>query len=805
MYQDSCQYFNTGLLHKMEKVRKINILDADDEELMEISRRNLLSLDLKEMKAIQSYFKKVGRNPTDCEIETIAQTWSEHCIHKTFKAEIEYIEEDEGRVKKEKVRLLDEIMKTTKRLNKKWCISVFRDNAGIIEFTDKYGVAFKVETHNHPSALEPYGGAGTGIGGVIRDILGVGLGAKPILNTDIFCFGNLNTPYEKLPEGILHPRRIFKGVVSGVRDYGNRMGIPTGNGAIIFDNGYLYNCLVFCGTVGLIPKEKSFKEVKEGDFIVVVGGRTGRDGIHGATFSSASLEKDIPTSVVQIGNPIVEKKLLDVLLVARDRNLYNSITDCGAGGLSSAIGEMGKELGAEVYLEKVPLKYRGLSPWEIWVSESQERMVLSVPPDKVKPLLNLFKSEDVEATVIGRFVKTGYLKIYHRGKIVADLSMEFLHCGIPKRKLKAYFRIKRESKERKRKVNFEKMVLKLLRDPNIASKEVVIRQYDHEVIGQTILKPLVGKENDGPSDGVVLKPLYDEWKGIVVSCGINPFYGKIDPYFMAGCCIEESLRNLVCAGGNPTKVAILDNFCWGDVSDEKQLGLLVRTVKGCRDFAMKYKVPFISGKDSLNNFFTDEKGRKISIPGTLLISAIGIIEDVRNSVSSDFKREGNPVYLCGKTYKEFGGSHYYKLLNIQGGEVPKPRPEEAMEIMKKLHRAMRNGWIEACHDCSEGGFIVALSEMVIGGKMGVEIDTEKIICEDENLETRLFSESQGRFIIEVKKEYEENFEDLMKGSEFSKIGKVIENPVMKIKKGRKTLFEIGYKKLKNSWKGSIKW
>ncbi|HDN97853.1 MAG TPA: phosphoribosylformylglycinamidine synthase subunit PurL [bacterium] len=788
----------------MGKIREINIIDADDRELMEISRKNLLSLDLKEMKAIQNYFRKIGRNPTDCEIETIAQTWSEHCFHKTFKAEIEYIEEEDGKRRKEKIRLLDEIMGVTRKLRKKWCISVFKDNAGIIEFNDKYGVAFKVETHNHPSALEPYGGAGTGIGGVIRDILGVGLGAKPILNTDVFCFGRLDTPYEKLPEGVLHPKRIFKGVVSGVRDYGNRMGIPTGNGAIIFDNGYLYNCLVFCGTVGLIPKEKSFKEVKDGDFIVVVGGRTGRDGIHGATFSSTSLQKDIPTSVVQIGNPVVEKKLLDVLLVARDMGLYSSITDCGAGGFSSAIGEMGKNLGAEVYLEKVPLKYKGLNPWEIWLSESQERMVLAVPPDKVKKLLQIFKKEDVEAKVIGRFVNTGYLKIYYRGKVAGNLSMEFLHKNIPERKLKAYFKIKKEHDEKERKIDFEDMVLKLLSDPNIASKEVVIRQYDHEVIGQTVVKPLVGKENDGPSDGIVLKPLYDEWRGIAVSCGINPFYGKIDPYFMAGCCIEESLRNLVCVGGNPKKVAILDNFCWGDVNDERQLGLLVRTVKGCRDFALKYKVPFISGKDSLNNFFV-ENGKKISIPGTLLISAIGIIEDVRKSVTSDFKKSGNPVYICGKTYRELGGSHYYKILGIDGGIVPKPRPEKAMEIMEKIHIAMKNGWIKSCHDCSEGGISVALSEMVIGGGTGVDADIEKIICEDGKIETKLFSETQGRFLIEVDEKYERDFERLMENTEFSKIGKVIDEPLMRIRKGREILFEIRYEDLKNSWKGSIRW
>ena len=787
-------------------IKEIKILNADDNQLMEISKKSLLSLTLHEMKKIQSYYKKIGRNPTDCEIETIAQTWSEHCFHKTFKSEIEYIEKYGQKKLKQKIVLIKEIIEVTKKLNKKWCISVFKDNAGIIDFTQNYGVAFKVETHNHPSALEPYGGAGTGIGGVIRDILGVGLGAKPILNTDVFCFGPIDFPYENLPIGVLHPKRIFKGVISGVRDYGNRMGIPTGNGAIIFDEGYICNCLVFCGTVGLIPKDKVYKKVKNGDLIVLVGGRTGRDGIHGATFSSTSLDKDVPTSVVQIGNPIIEKKMMDVLLTIRDKNLYNAITDCGAGGLSSAVGEMGKHLGAEVHLEKVPLKYKNLSPWEIWLSESQERMVLAVPKNKIKQLLKLFKEEDVEATVIGKFKKTGFLTLYYRNKIVGNLQMKFLYNGVPKLKLKAEYHpnIFSQQPHQLKNVSLKEIILKLLGNPNISSKEVVIRQYDHEVQGHTVLKPIVGMDNKGPSDAVVLKPIYDRNNGVIVSCGINPFYGEIDPYFMAGCCIEEAIRNIVCVGGNPTKIAVLDNFCWGNIKDKIQLGKLVRCVKGCKEFALKYKVPFISGKDSLNNFFIKEKGDIVSIPGTLLISGIGIIDDIRKVVSSDFKKEGNLIYLCGKTYCEFGGSQYYKTLNIKGGNVPVPRPEKTLKLMKKIYKGVKMEFISSIHDCSDGGFICAISEMVIGSIYGAEIYIEKILSENCDVETLLFSESQGRFIIEVKKEFQKEFENLI-SEEISLIGKVISLPFLKLYNKGKILLEINKKELEDAWKGKINW
>ena len=397
-------------------VKEIEILTADDTELMRISREGTLSLSLDEMHTIQAHFGTLGRNPTDVEIETIAQTWSEHCVHKTFKSTILYSEA--GKEPEQIDGLFPSyIQRATEEIAKSWCVSVFSDNAGIIEFDEQFNLVFKVETHNHPSAIEPYGGAGTGIGGVIRDSLGTGLGAKPILNTDVFCFGMPDTPYSQLPKGTLHPKRVFKGVVAGVRDYGNRMGIPTANGAILFDSRYTANPLVFCGNVGLIPRNRCDKSVEPGDLVVAIGGQTGRDGIHGATFSSAELDDTSESlgSVVQIGNPIMEKKIVDALLQARDRNLYRSITDCGAGGFSSAVGEMGEHIGAEVHLERVSLKYEGLAPWEIWLSEAQERMVIAVPPENLEELMDIMEAEVVEATVLGSFTDTHRLQVFYEG------------------------------------------------------------------------------------------------------------------------------------------------------------------------------------------------------------------------------------------------------------------------------------------------------------------------------------------------------------------------------------------------------
>lgn len=787
---------------------EIKILGAGDEQLKLISRQNLLSLSLPEMKAIQEYFEKLGRQPTDCEVETIAQTWSEHCYHKTFKAEISYAEKKGGRTEKENIVLFREIMEVTSRLADSRCLSVFKDNAGVVRFDGKYGAAFKVETHNHPSALEPYGGAGTGVGGVIRDILGVGRGAAPVLNTDVFCFGELTVPYEALPEGVLHPKRVYKGVVSGVRDYGNRMGIPTGSGAIIFDEGYRNNPLVFCGTLGIIPAEAVEKEVSENDVIVVAGGRTGRDGIHGATFSSAKLEKDVPTSVVQIGNPVAEKKLMDVILQAREENLYSSITDCGAGGLSSAVGEMGESTGAVVWLDRVPLKERALLPWEIWISESQERMVFAVPENKAEKLLHLFASEDVEAAVIGVFKKTGKLELTYKGEALCSLGMEFLHKGIPRENLKAFFEVREEKTGLldTGKRDLAEDTLKVLSDPNIASKEPVIRQYDHEVQAHTVLKPLAGMGGKGPSDAVVLKPFYDNYRGIAVSCGINPFYGMKDPYYMAGCCIEEALRNIVAVGAAPGEVAILDNFCWGNTKDEKELGALVRCVKGCKDFALAYRLPFISGKDSLNNFFIDRmQNKRVSIPGTLLISAVGTVGDVRKIASTDFKKQGNPLYMCGATCEEMGGSAYYRILGRRDGMVPRPLPEEALPLMEEIARLIREGVIVSCHDCSDGGFAAALCEMAIGGDRGAEISLCGISQGRLSAGAALFSESQGRFIAEVDKKRQAEFEMAAKKLKVFHVGRVSNRKDVNISFEGETLAVLTLNEIENAWRSGPGW
>lgn len=787
----------------------VKIVGASDRELCEISRKNLLSLDLAEMKEIRKYFEALGRQPTDCEIETIAQTWSEHCYHKTFKAEIEYTEVEGGREKKEKLVLIREIMDVTQRLGAERCVSVFKDNAGIVRFDRDNGMAFKVETHNHPSALEPYGGAGTGTGGVIRDILGVGRGAFPILNTDVFCFGMPGVSHSELPAGVLHPRRVYKGVVSGVRDYGNRMGIPTGNGAIIFHRGYQNNPLVFCGTLGIIPLSMADKIVCGDDLIVVAGGRTGRDGIHGATFSSVKLAKDIPTSVVQIGNPIVEKKLMDVIIRARDLNLYNAITDCGAGGLSSAVGEMGEKTGAEVRLDAVPLKDSSLTPWEIWISESQERMVLSVPSGKVESLLALFASEDVEAAVIGRFRKTGSLDLYFKDEKVCSLGMKFLHGGIPRKNLKARFEI-REEKEApsagRAKADLSGDALGLLADPNISSKEAVITQYDHEVQSRTVLKPLVGMEKKAPSDAVVMRPVYDDYRGVAVSCGINPFYGMKDPYLMAGCCIEEALRNAVSSGAVPGEVSILDNFCWGDVNDLNLLGSLARCVKGCRDYALAYRLPFISGKDSLNNFFHGAVEEKpVSIPGTLLISAVGIVRDVRKICSTELKRKGSLLYLCGMTFKEMGGSAYYRLLGRDDGRVPKPRPGETLPLMEELNSLIEDRLVISCHDCSDGGLAAALCEMSMSGEYGSEVSLDNLAEEKILPEEILFSESQGRFIVEVEKNREAEFERRMKGKPYYFLGRVSGEGRIKVLFDGRPLVDVSCCDAEKAWRSGLTW
>ncbi len=644
----------------------VPLCKLDDLALERVSRAGQLALGLAEMKAIQHHFTELAREPTDCELETIAQTWSEHCSHKTLRGRIEF----QGRT-------IDNLLKetifgATRELACDWLVSVFADNAGVVRFDDELDVCFKVETHNHPSAIDPYGGANTGLGGVIRDALGTGLGARPICNTDVFCVAPLDLPPRDLPAGVLHPRRVLKGVVAGVRDYGNRMGIPTVNGALAVDAGYLANPLVFCGTVGVLPRGKAFKKVHAGDRIIAIGGRTGRDGIHGATFSSAELtakSEALSGGAVQIGNAITEKMVEGVILAARDQELFHAITDCGAGGFSSAIGEMGADLGANVDLENAPLKYQGLSYTEIWISEAQERMVLAVPPDKWPALKDLCGREDVEATDLGEFTDTGRLVLRYHGHVVGDLAMDFLHHGRPV--------VVRQASWAPPAVpplvlpdhrDFRADLLALMQHGDVCSKEWIVRQYDHEVQGRTVIKPLVGSHDDGPGDAAVVLPAHGSTRGLAVACGINPRYGQLDPYAMAACSIDEAIRNCVAVGADPSRVALLDNFCWGNTERPETLGSLVLAAQACHDIALAYRAPFISGKDSLNNEYT-HAGRSLAIPPTLLISAIAPVPDVRSCVTMDLKEPGNVLVIVGLTRLELGGS----LWAAPGGRGGRPR------------------------------------------------------------------------------------------------------------------------------------
>ncbi len=842
----------------------IRELNAD--QLQQLSRERTLSLTLVELQTIQQHYRDLGREPTDIELETIAQTWSEHCSHKTLTGRVTYT--DENGTRHFNNLLKETIFAATQRIRQElgehdWCVSVFQDNAGIVKFDEQHHVAFKVETHNRPSAIEPYGGANTGVGGVIRDTLGTGLGAKPIANTDVFCFAPPDTPAAELPPGVLHPRRIMRGVVSGVRDYGNRMGIPTVNGAICFDPRYVGNPLVFCGNVGLVPHNMAFKETQPGDLIVAVGGRTGRDGIHGATFSSVELTHEsekVSGGAVQIGNAITEKMVLDVLLAARDEGLYTAVTDCGAGGFSSAVGEMGADVGAEVWLEKAPLKYAGLSYTEIWISEAQERMVLAVPESKWPRLLALCSSENVEAVVIGRFAPTGKLELKYEGTSVGQLDMHFLHGGRPKVERQATYTRKSEVGSRKSErptsdlrpqtSDFNSVILQLLSSLNTASKEWVIRQYDHEVQGGSVVKPLVGVANDGPSDAAVLRPVLSSRRGLVIACGMNPRYGDIDPYHMAACAIDEAVRNCVAVGADPSRIAILDNFCWGYTDRPETLGALVRAALACYEVAVVLGTPFISGKDSLNNEFSyvaDGQKQTIQIPHTLLISALGQIADVNRAVTMDFKAAGNLIYQVGWTKNELGGSEWESLsgerevsasrwhggANLRGetiGElthparhvVPQVDPAAAKRTFAAVHAAIHQGLVRACHDPSEGGLGVALAEMAFAGGLGVRVRLADVPHDgsvdpkSDDIDTiLLFAESASRFVLEVEPANRDALEALFRQHDvpLAHIGEVTDSSRLQVAAAPHIghappaawLIDLPIDQLKEAWQKPLRW
>ncbi len=815
-----------------DTVETIPIRSAEDAMLSSVNQERRLALDVEELRAIRDYFQGLRRDPTDVELETLAQTWSEHCVHKTFRASIRMCfrrpldadcdndatnttnDNDDNNETYAINGLLDSYIRAaTEKIGKPWVRSAFVDNAGIVTFNELFDLAFKVETHNHPSALEPFGGANTGVGGVVRDILGVS--ARPIANTDVLCFGPPDLPDSALPEGVLHPRRVAEGVIYGIEDYGNKMGIPTVNGAICYHAGYTSNPLVFCGCLGILPRDSHPTEAKVGDYIVAIGGRTGRDGLRGATFSSMEMDQttsQVSGSAVQIGHPINEKQVMEVVLRARDAKLYDAITDCGAGGFASAVGEMGRHIGARVQLKDVPLKYPGLRPWEIWLSEAQERMVLAVPPENVGLLEEICAGQDVEMVRIGTFEATGKLTLLYGEKMVGELDMDFLHKGMPTRCMMAnwYEHAVREQGTGDREPNVgdreqgigdrdvQSRLLALLSHPTIGSKEHVVRRYDHEVQGGTTVKPLVGVDNHGPGDATVLIPLDkimssipgyqnppddrvmssmpvyhspDHHRGVALSVGICPHYGEVDPYAMAWAAVDEAMRNVVAVGADPDCVALLDNFCWGNPKLPDRLGGLVRCVQGCYDAALAYDAPFISGKDSLNNEYRGSDGYKHAIPGTLLISALGVVPDVRKTVTMDFKQAGDAIYIVGNTH-DFGRDFCL--------------PSDPLKLLRVVHRAIAEGFVLACHDCSEGGIGVALAEMCIAGRVGAEVAlgdvpvaAEVELTDDEVL----FAEALCRFVVEVSPDNIGSFEALVSDIPHACIGDVTGERLLRICNG----------------------
>jgi len=777
---------------------EVHLGDIAEDELLQVSRDLGIGLSLQEMKACQRYFSNSRRNPTDIELQTIGQTWSEHCFHKSFKGDIVT---GDGVISS----LFDTyIARVTRELRPSWCLSVFEDNAGIVSFEERgkttFAIAAKVETHNHPSAIEPFGGAATGVGGVIRDILGVW--ADPIACTDVLCFGPLDRDYETLPHWAKHPKYIFSGVVSGIGAYGNNMGIPTVNGGIFFDESYLGNVVVYCGCVGLLRFDRFIRETKPGDIAVLAGGETGRDGIHGVTFASAELTKEseeTSRTAVQIPNPIEEEKLKRAILEISAKGFASSITDLGGGGLSCAAGEMAYRSGCglDVELDKVPLKYPDITPWEIYVSESQERMLFSIPERNLEEVMRIFQVEDVRASVIGKFNDTRVLRVWYASHLVADLDIEFLFSPPKTTRPARWVEPALSDPDLDEPTQLSDALLGILSSPNVCSREPVIRTYDHEVKGSTVLKPLQCHKA-GPNDAAVLKPLPDSWRGIVVSNGINPRYGKIDPYWMAASSVEEAIRNNVSVGGR--RIALLDNFVWGSPEKPDRLGGLVRAARGCYDTAKDLGTPFISGKDSLYN-----ESPLGAVTPTLLITAIGIIPDVRSVVSTDLKQPGDPLYIVGTTAAELGGSEYYDLKGFLGRSVPRTDGLSSKAIFASVTNAIDSKCVRACHDISQGGLAVTAAEMAFSGGHGLELNLSEVPALDVKRDDyMLFSESNGRFILEVAKERLEDFKAIMLGVTCVEIGYITNDSTFSIRGIKnKVILEIDLQELEHAWKRGI--
>jgi phosphoribosylformylglycinamidine synthase len=815
-------------------VEIVDLSAMDDEKLMLLSRQNTLALSLEEMRRIKDYYaqpevvahrkaKGLPAAPTDAELECLAQTWSEHCKHKIFSSRISYENRENGTTAEINSLYKTYIQGSTKQLRQgmgkdDFCLSVFKDNAGVIRFSEDMNVCIKVETHNSPSALDPYGGALTGIVGVNRDPMGTGMGANLLCNTNVFCFAS---PFHdgELPPRLLHPRRVFEGVREGVEHGGNKSGIPTVNGAIVFHERFLGKPLVFCGTIGTMPatvagQPSHEKKARPGDRIIMTGGRIGKDGIHGATFSSEELHEGSPATAVQIGDPITQRRMYDFLMRARDLGLYNAITDNGAGGLSSSVGEMAQDCGGcDMDLAKAPLKYDGLRPWEILVSEAQERMTLAVPPNRLPAFMDLAREMGVEATDLGSFTDSGYLHVRYNEKIVTDLDMEFLHDGTPQMRLKAVWERPQtcccgETPE-PRVADHQQFLMTMLGRLNICSREYVIRQYDHEVQGGSVIKPLVGAENDGPADAAVIRPKLGSDKALVIAGGICPKLSDLDTYWMMANAIDEGVRNAVATGGDIRHMAGVDNFCWCDpVQSEKtpdgeyKLAQLVRANQALAHFCLAYGVPCISGKDSMKNDYTGG-GTKISIPPTVLFSVMGVVEDCKKTMTSDFKRPGETVYVLGLTRNELGGSEYADHLGICGA-VPQVDAVSARTRYERMFEAITDGLLTAAHDVSDGGLAVAVAEMALAGRIGADIDVDKVPALDCPLpEQRLYSESASRFVVTVAQDKRPAFNTLFAGDFMAPIGQTTADGKLTLRAGNTTLVSSNVEDLATAWKKTL--
>jgi phosphoribosylformylglycinamidine synthase subunit PurSL len=759
---------------RIGKAEVIAIAGRSLDELIAIGTERKLALDPAELLAVQTHFATAGREPTDVELETLAQTWSEHCAHKTFRARITA---DDG---VERPSLIAMLRDSTEAIAAPFVRSAFVGNAGIVGFRDDAAgrpvtLALKAETHNHPSAVEPFGGANTGVGGVIRDVLGIA--HRPIAVTDILCFGPPDTPLADVPDGSLHPRRIREGVIDGVADYGNKIGLPTVAGAILYDPRYTTNPLVFAGCVGEATGWTAHPGPFTGDRVVVLGGRTGRDGIRGATFSSLTMDAttgEVAGASVQIGDPVVEKLLIDVLVGAE--HLYTAITDCGAGGLSSAVGEMAEGVGADVELDAVPLKYAGLEPWEIWLSEAQERMVIAVAPEHLPALQARCDAHGVELADLGHFTGDGVLIVRSAGEPVLELDTSFLHDGRPQREMTATMPTVRRGVEHATGRTVDDpaaALLALLSHRNIASKASTIHRYDHEIGGATVVRPLVGRAGDAPADGVVLAAPADT-AGFAIGVGVNPWHGLHDPEHMAIAAVDEAIRNVVAVGADPDRVALLDNFSWGDPRRPSTLGELVAAVEGCVSAAHMYRAPFVSGKDSLNNEYLGNDGQRHAVPPTLVITAVAHVPDADRCVVPALSAPGNVIAVVGRTSPEFAGSHLDMITTepADPGVAPSPDPD-APERYRRLHRAIRAGLVRSCHDISEGGLAVALAELCIAGRLGATITA----LPHADATTALFAESAGRLVVELDPADVAEFGEVMAGDVFV-LGTVTDEPAL---------------------------